>query len=78
MITLAGASFGMVAGGMVGSSTANVRWMQKKNIPSNAAALAGTFPLLFNDIVLITVTLVGLIHLFFVHQLTPYRRSALA
>ena len=70
MITLAGTSFGMVAGGMVGSSAATFRWMQKKNIPPDAATLAGTFPVLFNDIVLITITLVGLIHLLTVHQLT--------
>jgi hypothetical protein len=71
LITLAGASFGMVAGGMVGSSAATFRWMQKKAINPEAATLAGTFPVLFNDIVLITVTLVGLIHLLAVHQLTP-------
>lgn len=71
IITLAGTSFGMVAGGMVGSSAAIFRWMQKKDIQPEAATLAGTFPVLFNDIVLMLVTLVGLIHLLTIHQLTP-------
>ena len=70
MIALASASFGMVAGGMVGSSAATYRWMQKKGINPEAATLAGTIPGLFNDIVLICVTLVGLIHLLVVHQLS--------
>jgi len=34
VITLAGASLGMVAGGMVGSSAAIYRWMKKKDIQS--------------------------------------------
>jgi len=73
VITLAGASLGMVAGGMVGSSAAIYRWMKKKDIQSEAATLAGTFPVLFNDIVLMAVTLGGLIHLFAVHQLTRFQ-----
>jgi len=69
-ITLASTSFGMVAGGMVGSSAATFRWMQKKDIAPDAATLAGTIPGLFNDLVLLVVTLVGLIHLLAVHQLS--------
>ena len=70
IITLAGSSFGMVAGGMVGSSAAIYHWMQKKNISSESATLAGTIPALFNNIVLVLVSLAGLIHLLIVHQLT--------
>ena len=70
IITLAGTSFGMVAGGMVGSSAATFRWMKKENVHSEAATLAGTIPALFNDFVLLFVSLVGLVHLLFVHQLT--------
>ena len=70
IITLAGYSFGMVAGGMVGSSAATYRWMKKENVPSETATLAGTIPALFNDIVLLFVSLVGLAHLLIVHQLT--------
>ncbi len=70
VITLAGYSFGMVAGGMVGSSAATYRWMQKEDVPPEAATLAGTIPALFNDIVLLFVSMVGLAHLLIVHQLT--------
>jgi uncharacterized protein (TIRG00374 family) len=70
LITLAGASFGMVAGGIVGSSAAIYRWMQKENVRPEAATLAGTIPGLFNDTVLVSVSLVGLVHLLIVHQLT--------
>ena len=70
LITLAGASFGMVAGGMVGSAAAVYRWMQKEQVKPEAATLAGTIPGLFNNIVLISVSLVGLIHLLVVHQLS--------
>ena len=70
LITLAGTSLGMVAGGIVGSSAAIYRWMQKENVRPEAATLAGTIPGLFNDIVLVSVSLVGLVHLLIVHQLT--------
>jgi len=70
LITLAGASFGMVAGGMVGSATAVYRWMQKENVKPQAATLAGTIPGLFNNVVLVSVSLVGLVHLLLVHQLS--------
>ena len=70
MITLAGASFGMVAGGMVGSAAAIYRWMQKEQVKPEAATLAGTIPGLFNNMVLVTVSLAGLVHLLIVHQLT--------
>jgi uncharacterized protein (TIRG00374 family) len=70
LITLAGASFGMVAGGMVGTATAIYRWMQKEQVKPEAATLAGTIPGLFNNVVLVSVSLVGLIHLLIVHQLS--------
>jgi uncharacterized protein (TIRG00374 family) len=70
MITLAGASFGMVAGGMVGSATAVFHWMEKEQVKPEAATLAGTIPGLFNNVVLVAVSLVGLVHLLVVRQLS--------
>jgi len=70
MITLAGASLGMVAGGVVGSSAALYHWMQKRNVNLEGATLAGTIPAILIDLVLAAVSLVGLIHLLIVHQLT--------
>jgi uncharacterized protein (TIRG00374 family) len=69
-MTLAGASFGMVAGGMVGSSAAIYRWMLKRNVRPEAAAVASTAPAVFNSITLVLVSLVGLVHLLAVRQLT--------
>jgi uncharacterized protein (TIRG00374 family) len=70
MITLAGASLGMVAGGVVGSSAAYYHWMQKRNVNLEGATLAGTLPGILVDLVLAAVSLVGLIHLLIVHQLS--------
>jgi len=70
IITLAGASLGMVAGGVVGSSAALYRWMKKENVRPEVVTLAGTIPALFNNIVLVSVSLVGLVHLLTVHQLS--------
>jgi uncharacterized protein (TIRG00374 family) len=73
LITLAGTSFGMVAGGMVGTAAATYRWMQKERVKPEAATLAGTIPGLFNDIVLTLVSLIGLVHLLIVHQLSRWQ-----
>ena len=73
MITLAGASFGMVAGGMVGSAAAIYRWMQKEKIKQESATLAGTIPPVLIDLVLVVVSLIGLIHLLLIHQLTSWQ-----
>jgi len=70
LIVLAAASLGMVAGGMVGSAAATYRWMQKERVKPEVAGLAGTIPGVVNDIILVLVSLVGLIHLLIVHQLT--------
>jgi len=70
MITLAGASLGMVAGGVVGSSAALYHWMSKRKVSPEATTLSGTVPAIFNDLVLAAFSLVGLIHLLLVHQLT--------
>ncbi len=73
MITLAGASFGMVAGGMVGSAAAIYRWMQKEKIKQESATLAGTIPAVLIDLVLVVVSLVGLVHLLLLHQLARWQ-----
>jgi uncharacterized protein (TIRG00374 family) len=70
MITLAGYSLGMVAGGVVGSSAAYYHWMQKRKVNLEGATLAGTIPGILIDLVLAAVSMVGLVHLLIVHQLT--------
>ena len=70
IITLSSSSIGLVAGGMVGSGTATYRWLRSRNIKAQAAGLAGTLPSLFNNILLVLVSIFGLVHLLIVHQLS--------
>lgn len=70
IIALAAASLGMVAGGMVGIAAATYRWVQKAGATQETAGLAGIIPGFINANVLVLVSLVGLVHLLFVHQLT--------
>lgn len=70
MIAMAAASFGMVAGGLVGNAAATYRWMKKEKVSNEAATLAGTIPVLFNNIVLILISTIGLIYLLLAHELT--------
>jgi uncharacterized protein (TIRG00374 family) len=78
LIVLAAASLGMVLGGMLGTSAATFRWIQKEGIKSEAAGLAGTIPGFFNISVLALVSLAGLIHLLMVHQLTRLQALSFA
>lgn len=78
LITLAAASFGMVAGGVVGSAAATYRYLRKKQVKPEAAALAGTFPGLINAIALVSVSLLGLINLLVIHQLTQFQAVGFA
>lgn len=70
LINLAGASFGMVAGGMFGAGAAVFKWLQKEGVRPAAATLAGAVPAVFIDLVLIVASLGGLVHLLLAHELT--------
>lgn len=70
MITLAAASIGLVAGGWVGAAAATYRWVEKSEDTSEEAALAGVLPLLFNNAVLVIVTIIGLVYLLINHHLS--------
>ena len=63
LITLASASIGLVAGGWVGAAAATYRWVKKSEDASEEAAMAGILPPLFNNILLVTVTILGLAYL---------------
>ena len=69
-IVLGAASVGMVAGGMLGSSAAIYRWTSREQDHSNGATLASILPGLFNNLVLLLVSLFGLAHLILVHELS--------
>lgn len=75
VVTLAANSIGLVAGGMVGNAAATYRWLRKRGASPQGAGLAGTLPIIFNNIILLMVTVLGLFHLLLVDQLSA-RQSA--
>lgn len=70
LITLAGGSMGLVAGGVVGNSAATFRWTEASGVSGPAAGLCGTLPSVFNNLLLAIIAMLGLIHLLVIHQLT--------
>ncbi len=70
LISLAAASIGLVAGGWVGAAAATYRWIAKSEDTSEEAALAGVLPSLYNNALLVIITVFGLVHLLFKHQLS--------
>jgi uncharacterized protein (TIRG00374 family) len=70
IITLAAASIGLVAGGVLGNTAATFRWVRKKGVSVEGAGLAGTLPFILNNITLIFITSIGLVYLLIIHQLS--------
>ena len=76
IIILAATSLGLVAGGIFGIAAATYRWMDHEDVPAEAAALSGTMPTVLITIVLVLVSLVGLVHLVVIHELTRCEANA--
>jgi len=72
LISLSAYSIGLVAGGTVGNSAAAYRWLKGSGISDQGASLAGTLPSLFNNLLLILLATLGLVHLLLVHELTLF------
>ena len=70
LIVLASASIGMVAGGMVGSAAATFQWLRNSKAKTQSAAMAGSLPLLMNNLAVLAISLIGVIYLLFLHELT--------
>ena len=70
LIVLGAASVGMVAGGMVGNATAIYRWTRQDDGHPEGATLASILPSIFNNLVLVLVSLFGLVHLLILHELS--------
>lgn len=70
IITLAAASIGLVAGGIFGNTAATFRWVHKKGVSVEGAGLTATLPFILNNITLICITSIGLVHLLVIHQLS--------
>jgi len=70
LVTMAAFSVGLVAGGWVGSAAATYSWIHQENCDGDTAVLAGTLPPLLNNAVLVGVSLIGIIYLLVVHDLS--------
>lgn len=70
IIALAAYSIGLVAGGVFGNTAATYRWVRKMGVSVEGAGLAGTLPVILNNITLIFITSIGLFYLLIIHQLT--------
>ncbi|MCA9952921.1 MAG: flippase-like domain-containing protein [Anaerolineales bacterium] len=70
LITLAGGSIGIIAGGIVGSSAAIYRWTRASGVSRQTAGLCSTLPPLFNNFLLAVIAIWGLLHLLLIHKLT--------
>lgn len=70
LIVFGSTSIGMVAGGLVGSSAAIYRWTSGGKGSMEGATLASIFLPLFNNIMLVLVSIFGLVRLILVHDLT--------
>lgn len=70
IVTLAAFSIGLVAGGVLGNTAATYQWVRKKGVSVEGAGLAGTLPLILNNITLIFITSIGLVYLLIIRQLT--------
>jgi glycosyltransferase 2 family protein len=75
-ITMAGSSLGLVAGGAVMHGPASYRWIRASPASPQAAVLGSIATALFNDALLVGLSLSGLVYLLAEHDLT--RRTAVA
>jgi uncharacterized protein (TIRG00374 family) len=70
LITLASWSLGLVAGGTVGIIAGTYQWSRESGASTEGATLAGWLPNLLTTGSLIIISIFGLLHLLFVHQLS--------
>jgi uncharacterized protein (TIRG00374 family) len=70
LIALTSASIGLVAGGMFGSTASTFRWVKASGGGNDGSSLAASLPPIFVDIALLAVSVIGLVFLLFVHDLT--------
>ncbi len=78
IISVAAASVGLITGGTVGNSAVTYRWVRGSGVRRLGAALCATLPLLLIHLALLLVSLIGLVSLFFIHQLTAIEVAGFA
>lgn len=70
LIVLGAFSVGLVAWGTVGSSAAIYHWTSNDEGNVEGATLASLLPPLFNNVLLVLLSIIGLIHLLLIHNLS--------
>lgn len=70
LITLAASSIGLVMGGWVSYAATTNYWISKSEDTGEASALTGFLPTVYDTVVLIILTGIGLIYLLLIHNLT--------
>lgn len=70
IIAVAANSIGLVSGGTVGNSAFTYRWVRGSGIRRLGAGLCATIPLMLIHLVLLLASIVGLISLLVIHELT--------
>jgi uncharacterized protein (TIRG00374 family) len=70
LVTLAANSVSLLAGGTVTALALTFRWMHRLRVNVQGASLAGTLPYVFNNLVLLVLSLFGLVYLLIIHQLS--------
>jgi uncharacterized protein (TIRG00374 family) len=75
LIGMAASSIGLVAGGLIGSTAATYRWVRSSGVNAEGAGLAGGVPTLLNNGALVIMSVFGLLHLLFVHELSTLQAT---
>jgi uncharacterized protein (TIRG00374 family) len=73
LIATAASDIGLVAGGPVGNAAATYRWVHGSGINKEGALLAGSVPSLFNNLLLVVISISGLLHLLIAHDLSTFQ-----
>lgn len=76
LIAMGASSIGLIAGGAVGNAAATYSWMQGSGVNREGAVLTGWLPPLFNNALLVLISIVGLVHLLVVHELSTLQAVA--
>ncbi len=70
LVTLAANSVSLLVGGSVTALAMTIRWMHRLKVNVQGASLAGTLPFVFNNLVLLALSLFSLVYLLIRHELS--------
>src|SRR6266542_5510125 len=70
LVTLAANSVSLLVGGSVTALAMTFRWMHRLGVNAQGGSLAGTLPFVFNNLILLVLSLFSLVYLLFQHELS--------